>query len=160
MPSGWRLSNVSVPEIFGSTRFVLVTVVCTPSNGPISVTVTLGEYDTGVDTIIADNVKPEMNIIKPEAGLYFFNSRLLPIQKTIIVGPLTVMVDGIDTNGISRAEFYLDGDLMHTDSGVDPEWYMKIKQRGQHNIEVKVYDNAGNSVSESRMITVFNFFGN
>jgi len=159
--SGFNLGNVVAESYDGFTaKWTINNVICSPTNGILTVKISASDQHSKSDTIIADNTNPEINIIKPENGFYFFNSRLLPIQKTIIIGPLTVIADGIDENGISKSEFYLDGELMHTDNSDYPEWYMRIKQRGQHNLEIKVYDNAGNSVTETRMVTVFNFFGN
>jgi len=37
---------------------------------------------------------------------------------------------------------------------------MNIKLRGTHNLEVIIYDYAGNSISVSKDVKVFNFFGN
>ena len=72
----------------------------------------------------------------------------------------TISVDAEDTSGIDRAEFYLDDELMKTDTSSSPEWYMSIKLRGQHKLEVIVYDHTGNKVTESKMIKVYRFFGN
>ena len=114
----------------------------------------------GNGTIIADNNDPELAIYKPENGLYFYNSRLLPfIANTIIIGPITIELNVDDNFGIDRTEFYLDGELMNTDTSSLPEWYMNIKLRRQHNLEIIVYDHAGNKNTETKMITVLNIFG-
>ena len=134
-------------------------VVCHPSDGPITVTVKLDDDKSNSDTITADNTNPAVSIDKPQDGLYLFNSRLLTLSRTIIIGGITMEVDTEDTSGIDRAEFYLDGELMKTDTSSSPEWYMNIKLRGQYNLEVIVYDHVGNKVTESKMINVYNFFG-
>ena len=142
-----------------TATWTLNNVQCTPSDGPITVTVT-AKGDSNSVVVTADNTKPRFSVYKPQNGLYFFNTRLLPFTgKTIIIGPITVELDTSDNSGIDRAEFYLDGDLMNTDSSSSPEWYMNLKTWGQHNLEVTVYDNASNKVTESKMITVHNFFG-
>ena len=136
-------------------------VVCNPENGKITVTVNVNGLATGNGTITADNIAPEFTIHKPENGLYFFNSRLLPLKaRTIIIGAITIELDADDNLGIDRTEFYLDGELMETDTcSSSPEWYMHIKLRGQHNLKIIVYDHAGNTVAESKMMTVHNLFG-
>jgi len=73
------------------------------------------------------NINYELTINKPENGLYFYNSRLLPfIAKTIIIGPITIEINVDDNFGVDRTEFYLDGELMNTDTSSLPEWYMNI----------------------------------
>jgi len=79
------------------------------------------------------------------------------LSRTIIIGGITIEVDAEDSSGIDRTEFYLDGELMKTDTSSSPEWYMNMKLRGQHNLEVTVIDHAGNKITESKMIKVFNF---
>ena len=100
---------------------------------------------------------PEMTIEKPVNGLYIFNSKLLPLSRTIIIGPIDIEITG--SSDITKAEFYIDNKLIKTDTSSTPEWYMNIKLRGKHNLEIIVYDGAGNSDSVSQMITVYNFFG-
>ncbi|MCK5030388.1 MAG: PKD domain-containing protein, partial [Thermoplasmatales archaeon] len=136
-------------------------VICSPENGKITVTVNVNDLATGNGTITADNTAPEFAIHKPENGLYFFNRRLRPLKaRTIIIGAITIELDADDNLGIDRTEFYLDNELMETDTGSSsPEWYMHIKLRGQHNLKIIVYDHAGNTVAESKMITVHNLFG-
>jgi hypothetical protein len=119
------------------------------------VTVTADNINTGSATINADNTKPEMNIIKPENGLYFFNKRLLPISKTIIIGALTIQLEANDNSDIEKIEFYIDDDLKETVTG-SMEWYMNIPIRGRHTLTIIVYDYAGNSVSQSiEMLKLF-----
>jgi len=48
---------------------------------------------------------------------------------------------------------------MNTDTSSLPEWYMNIKLRRQHCLEIIVYDHAGNKNIETKMITVRNIFG-
>ena len=61
---------------------------------------------------------------------------------------------------LDKVEFYLDGELQAIVNDEYLEWYMNIKLRGTHNLEVIVYDYAGNSASASKEVKVFNFFGN
>jgi hypothetical protein len=153
-------SNVPADSFDGFTAtWTLSNVVCHPSDGPITVTVKLDDDKSNSATITADNTNPVLSIDKPQDGLYFFNSRLLPLSRTIIIGGITIEVNAEDTSGIDRTEFYLDDELMKTDTSSRPEWYMNIKLRGQHNLEIIVYDHTGNKITESKMIKVYNFFG-
>ena len=143
-----------------TATWTLNNIECTPSEGTITVTVTVEDLDSNSATITVDNTNPELSIYKPMNGLYFFNGRLLPLKRTIIIGAITIELDADDNLGIERTEFYLDNELMETDTGSSsPRWYMHIKLRGQHNLKIIVYDHAGNTVVESKMITVHNLFG-
>jgi len=140
--------------------WTLSNVICNPENGEITVAVDVNGIAMGNGTIFADNNDPELTIYKPENGLYFYNSRLIPfIAKTIIIGPITIELNVDDNFGIDRTEFYLDNELMETDTRSTPEWYMRMKLLGHHSLEIIVYDHAGNTVAEQKMITVYNLFG-
>jgi hypothetical protein len=143
-----------------TASWTLEDVACHPSDGTITVEVKLDNENSKTATITADNTDPETVFIKPVDGLYFFNSKLLPLGRTIIIGGITVEVEGIDNSGVAYAEFYLDGELQTTISEEYLEWYMNFKLRGTHTIEVIIYDYAGNSASISKDMKVFNFFGN
>ena len=87
-------------------------------------------------------------IYKPTNGLYFFNGRLLPLKRTIIIGAITIELDTDDTSGIERAEFYIDNELEKTVTKEPFEWYTKLP-KGQHKLEIIVYDHAGNKATQS-----------
>jgi len=158
--SGFGRGTVIADSFDGFTAtWTIYNVVCTPNDGPITVTVNV-EDNSNSATITADNTDPEINIINPENGLYMFNKKFLPLAKTIIVGPITIELDVEDTSGVYKVEFYID-DQLETLVNEEPfDWYMNIKQRGKRNLEIIVYDQAGNKDIESTMITVFNLFGN
>ena len=110
-------------------------------------------------TITADNTVPELSIIKPENGLYLFNRRFLPLGRTIIFGPITIEIDADDTSGISKVEFYVDNELEETVIDDPFDWYMNLRLLRKHNLKIIAYDHAGNTATESKDITVYNFFG-
>jgi len=89
-------------------------------DGEITITVNANDV-TGSDTIIADNTDPELTIEKPLNGLYFFNIRLLPLARTIIIGSITIELETDDNNGIDRAEFYIDDELILNGIQICPE---------------------------------------
>ena len=87
-------------------------------------------------------------------GLYSFNTRLLPLSRTIIIGAITIELDTDDNNGIDRAEFYIESELMQTVTDGSSEWYTNLP-KGQHRLEVLVYDYAGNKATQSVDILKF-----
>jgi hypothetical protein len=77
--SGFGLGSVVIADSYDGFNAVWTvnSALCNPSNGPITITVTVLD-DSNSATITADNTKPEMTIYKPQNGIYFFNSRLIP----------------------------------------------------------------------------------
>jgi len=120
--SGFNMGTVVAESYDGfNVKWILYNVVCNPSNGPITVTVYASDIDSNSATITADNTNPELNIDKPQNGLYFFNNRFLPLSRTVILGPMTIKLDVSDNLGVNRAEFYLDDELMYADTTSSPE---------------------------------------
>jgi len=68
---------------------------------------------------------------------------LAKIGKTVIIGDITVATY---VEGGKKVEFYLDGNLEYVDYSAPFEWKVKKDLKGEHSIEVKAYDNYGNSV--------------
>ena len=139
--------------------WTITNVECNPTNGPITVTVTVSDETTDTETITADNTLPEVTLEKPLNGFYFYNSRLLPIKNTVIMGPIDIQVTGTDNTGISKVEYRIDNELLYTDTESNYEWYMNQRLTGRHQLQITVYDHAGNTIELTQMINVFNFFG-
>ena len=96
---------------------------------------------------------------KSTGGLYFFNSKVLPIYETVIFGPITIEIEAYDEIGINRIEYYIDEELKNINNEAPYKWYLNEYMIGKHKLEIIVYDNAGNSISESRIIQTFNVLG-
>jgi len=153
--SGFGRGTVIADSYDGFTAtWTLNNVQCTPTDGTIAVTVTIEDLDSNSATITADNTNPELSIFKPVGGLYFFNARLLSLSRTIIIGSITIDIDTDDNNGIDRAEFYIDGELMQTVTNDPFEWYTNLP-KGQHRLDVLTYDHAGNTATQSVDILKF-----
>ncbi|MBS3777785.1 MAG: PKD domain-containing protein, partial [Candidatus Thermoplasmatota archaeon] len=156
--SGFGLGSQTPADNFDgfTATWTLENVVCHPSDGTISVTVSVLDMSKTA-TITADNTAPEVTVDKPSNGFWFYNSRLLPLGNTFILGPIEVQVSG--SSDISRVEFFVDDDLMFTDTEANFEWYMNLKLRGMHTLSVTVYDAAGNPTTTIQQVRVFNLFG-
>jgi len=147
--SGFGRGTIIADSYDGFTAtWTISNVQCTPSEGLITVKVTASDIDSNSATITADNTNPELNIYKPVGGLYFFNTRLLPLSRTIIIGAITIELDTVDNNGIDRAEFYIDNELEKTVTKEPFEWYTNLP-KGQHRLEILVYDYAGNKATQT-----------
>jgi len=139
--------------------WTLTNVECNPTNGPITITVYVSDQATETETITADNTHPEATLEKPLNGLYFYNNRLLPLQNTVIFGPIDIQVTGTDNTGINKVEYRIDNELLHTDIESEYEWYMNQRLTGRHQLQVTIYDHAGNTIELTEIINVYNFFG-
>jgi len=65
----------------------------------------------GVMIKCADYSPPEINITRPrENYLYIFDREIMPYDKTLVIGKITIMVDIYNPSGaeIKRVEFYID----------------------------------------------------
>jgi len=69
------------------------------------------------------------------------------------------MIIANDASSITKAEFFVDGVLLETVTDEPYVWIMDIKAMGQHTLEVRVYDSAGNTVTQSQDVTIYNIFG-
>jgi uncharacterized repeat protein (TIGR01451 family) len=141
-----------------TATWTLSDVTCDPTDGPLTVTVR-ASGDTNFATVTADNTAPEVTIVKPDTGLYLRNMKLLPLAKTVIIGPITIELDAVDANGIT-AEFYVDDDLKATVTEAPYTWELNLRLLGQHTLKTIVFDGAGNTATAEQLVTIWNLFGN
>jgi len=83
-----------------------------------------------------------------EGFIYLKNRKIIPFFKSIIVGPISVQ---IPHEGLSRAEFYIDGQLKDEVTSFPIYWQWNEKAFLKHTLETKIYDQDGNSVSSGAM---------
>lgn len=146
-----------------TARWILSSIVCAPSNGELTVTITAadatGDSGFNLGTIIADNTAPDVAITRPGPGLYIMDSmRLLPFSYPFIIGQITVSADATDEgSGIEKVEFYLENRLESNVSQVPYNWLWDEAATGFFKIEVIGYDNVGLTTSvEMRDIFIIN----
>jgi PKD repeat protein len=153
--------SVAHPDSFDGflATWTITDVVCAQSDGMITITVSIADTFSNSAIITADNTAPELTLIKPGKGLYLGNLRLFPFGKTIIIGASEIKIDSQDVSGIDRAEYYIDGVLLETTNADPFNWHMNIRAKGAHNLEVKIYDCAGNTMTIAKQITIYNLRG-
>ncbi len=89
-----------------------------------------------------------------ESFVYIKNKKIIPFFKPVIVGPLSI---NVDSDKVSKAEFYVDGKLKETLIEPPYTWQWNERSFMKHNIETKIYDQEGNSNSSGEMgFYVFN----
>lgn len=80
--------------------------------------------------------------------IYLRNRRIIPFFKSVILGPVSVQ---IPHEHLSKAEFYVDGELKDEITSFPVFWQWNEKAFLRHTLETKVYDNEGNSTSSGEM---------
>ena len=88
--------------------------------------------------------------------IYIKNKKILPFFRTIIFGPVSV---NVDSDNISKAEFYIDGRLKDALTSPPYLWKWNEKAYLKHTLETKIYDKEGNDTSSGEMtFYIFNPF--
>ena len=158
-------SEATPASFTGSTaKWVINSITCSPSNGPITVFVTAtdstGDFSSNNGQIIADNMAPEIIITRPGAGLYFMDSmRLLPFSYPFIIGQITIIAEADDGegSGIKKVEFYLENRLESNVTEIPYSWIWDEAATGFFKLEAIAYDEVGHSsVDEIRDIFIIN----
>jgi hypothetical protein len=76
--------------------------------------------------------------------IYIKNRKIIPFFKSVIVGPISVQ---IPHEHLSKAEFYVDGQLKDEVTSFPVLWQWNEKAFLKHTLETKIYDQDGNSSS-------------
>jgi len=101
----------------------------------------------------------DISINKPEDALYFLNLKIRNFlyRNPLIIGPIDVEVDASDDEyDIERVEFYVDGNLLGTDTTVPYSWRWNKLTSFRHSLKVVVFNSNGNVGIEKK--TVWKFF--
>jgi len=102
---------------------------------------------------------PNIELIKPNNGLYFCNIMLRSflMRNPLIIGPVDVEVEASDDEyDIDRVGFYVDGQLMETDTTVPYSWRWNKLSFFRHSLKVAAFNSNGNVCVEEK--TVWKFF--
>ena len=94
----------------------------------------------------------------PEPGIYLFGNKFLNIQKTIIIGAITVEATptpyGETPANIDYVEFLVDGVVKSTVETAPYSWDWDETTFGQHTLKTIAY-NEGESIEDSIEVTTF-----
>ena len=131
----WQIDTLSP----GSSHSIFAIAYDGASNSTNSAVVT-------VTVQPGDNIPPTVLILYPQAGNVFTAGEIVPIA-----------VDAQDNSGIDKVEFYIDGQLLYTDTSAPYQYDWDTTGYGDglsHSIYVKVYDLAGNTASQLTTVTI------
>jgi len=103
------------------------------------------------DPPVSDNIEPTIILNAPQNGKIYLRGEeknIGELFKTIIIGPITIKADAIDTDGdISKVEFIINDEIKQTLTSGPYEYYWNERTFGISYIKIKAYDNKG-AVSE------------
>jgi PKD repeat protein len=104
------------------------------------------------ETFMVSKLNFDMGITSPAEGLYLFGFRLLPLQKTILIGTgeiyVTVESFTSEAANIDHVDFLLDGVVQETVSVWPYSWTIEGKITGTHSIEAVAFTDNYESVSD------------
>jgi uncharacterized repeat protein (TIGR01451 family) len=157
-----RGDNVPADNFNGITATWIVSdIICTPSDGLITIKVTATDgasISSKTETITADNTIPDLEIIKPQNGIYIGNEKYFEANKPIIIGSITIEANSYDLSSINKTEIYIDNELIETQLN-NINVYINKKLIGKHELKIKTYDNAGNNNEYCQNILFLNLNG-
>jgi uncharacterized repeat protein (TIGR01451 family) len=154
-------SNTIADNYDGFTaRWIITGVNCYPINGELIISIFIEGGDTKQGSIIADNTPPTLDIKKPNNYIYIRNIQIIPFGKIIIIGPITINTEIVDTDSdIQKVNFILDDNHIATVEEKPYSLHLNKKLQGSHVLEIMVHDFAGNINSASIEFVIFNLFG-
>ena len=104
-----------------------------------------------------DDDNPIVQILKPEAAIYFGNKKILPFFTPVGIGSLDIEILANDSSGIDRVEFYVDGEPVAEVRSEPYTWTWKGGSlfRHQHTVKIIAYDNSGHYTSKELVVWKF-----
>ena len=113
-----------------------------------------GGSNTAISPVIQVTVYPRIGSAGDNSapGALF----LYPVAGSIVTGTINVSVDLFDNEGVTKTEFYLDGQLKTSQDNPDSPWIFSWNTAAQadgntHSLYVKAFDAAGNAGTSGLM---------
>ncbi len=107
-----------------------------------------------------DETPPQVRITSPRVGYLYQNGmekRQIGEFKTTVINDIWVWAEvADDTIPLQKADFYLDGQLVYTDTDAPFQWQFNRFSLRKHQITVVVYDELGRNTSDWREIRFIN----
>ncbi|MGC9308495.1 MAG: Ig-like domain-containing protein, partial [Thermoplasmatota archaeon] len=107
-----------------------------------------------------DVVAPMVSIEAPEHQRLYVRNKSYLFPRTTVIGKITVEVTAEDADsGVERVDFYVDGELMATDTEAPYQWWWNEDTiLDTHEIRVVAVDRDGNAAESSLSVLVLNLF--
>ena len=109
----------------------------------------------GAESEWSDPLQVAVPIVKSSVGnnLYIFGKKIMPLGFTVAIGSLPIE---IDANGISRVDFYFDGEIQGSDEQTPFTWIFDGRAFGLHVIRAEGYDGNQKVFSEKMKVWMIN----
>lgn len=157
--TGFNLGKNVNPTSYDGKNAIwkLYYVKCAEGKDKIKVNINVNDDIHKNCTINIDNERPKLLLKKPINGIYLYNKKLfIPIDKTIIFGKIDIELEANDNSIIDRLEFFIDGKIEFTLHDSFNKFKFNSRLIGRHFIEIRLYDIAGNMISEKMSISIYN----
>lgn len=141
-------TNVQIDSgtLQSDSNYVFYVRAVDPNGKPLSTTKHFN-FETGETVpVVPDTIAPSVSITTPSSG-------------TEVVGTITITAEASDSIGVTKVEFYANGELISSDSNspYSIEWDSKTVANGAVSISAKAFDLAGNqSILDTINVTVNN----
>ncbi|KAA0001288.1 MAG: hypothetical protein FE040_00575 [Thermoplasmata archaeon] len=110
----------------------------------------------GTLLILRSNGNISVSVTRPSNALYINDREIIPLNRAIIFGKITIDVDVASDMGVKEVDFYIDGNLKYKCTGPPYQWLWDEHAVGNHEIEIKAYDSQDNKAEDALGITIFN----
>ncbi len=97
-----------------------------------------------------------IEIVKPEGGLYIFDKKIMPLLPVIIIGKIDIEAAAASYGEIGNVGFYIDGSLEYEDVEAPYEWLWNDHSIGRHEIKVIAHNRDGNTASDEQKVWILN----
>ena len=91
-------------------------------------------------TIYVDCEAPTVTITKPEDGLYFNDVKLIDLNNSVVVGPITIVASASDAGGVQMVLFELSNGETHYDTTAPYEFYYSTRYFGKITVNITAID--------------------
>jgi outer membrane protein assembly factor BamB len=105
-----------------------------------------GEGNSSSDTanVTVGTSAPTVRILRPENALYLFNIKLLPLNRPVIIGKITIKAEAFQEDvGIDHVSFYIGPWYKYSDYEAPYEWVWNERGIGFYDISVWAESNDG-----------------
>jgi parallel beta-helix repeat protein len=162
--SGALSATVSSPArmkvtITDSSGVVLASAV-NKKNATASTNVAAGTYTVSVssDENLGSGKNYRLSISYPANDTTSPTAVIISPLSGVVVGTISINASATDGTGVSKVEFYIDSNLVATDTSTpySYSWDSTIVANGGHTVSVKAYDTTNNVGTASVNVTVEN----
>jgi len=159
------LGDSSLTETLENQK-IWVGLVNSTIDGNVFVTAKLNNGTDGSNygSIIIDNEKPIVEIIRPKSGLYINDNRVISVGNldySFVIGDITITSIIYDENGVESVDWYVNEVHIDFNGENKYQWFLDkdapFLNNGINTIKVIVRDKAGNINSDSIRINKFIF---